>query len=112
MVGSRLVHLIERHAEELARIDRELTVEMTSDFGKIPAEELQRTTAELYRNLGEWLLRKTEKDIEHHFVSIAPAPGRRGNQAAAVCVGRRHEPKPSLPVPGRGSICGQHFRTV
>jgi len=73
MVGSRLVHLIERHAEELATgLTAKLRQsELTSDFGKIPAEELQRTTAELYRNLGEWLLRKTEKDIEHHFVSIA-----------------------------------------
>ena len=26
---------------------------------------------ELYRNLGEWLLKKTEKDSEQRFVSIA-----------------------------------------
>jgi hypothetical protein len=44
---------------------------LTSDFRKIPPEEVQKTTAELYRNLGEWLLKKTEKDIEQHFVSIA-----------------------------------------
>jgi hypothetical protein len=73
MVGSRLVHLIERHAEELAT---ELTgklrqSELTTDFRKIPAEELQRTTAELYHNLGEWLVRKTDEDVRHHFVSIA-----------------------------------------
>lgn len=73
MVGSRLVHLIERHAEELAAgLTAKLRQsELTSDFRKVPAEELQRTTAELYHNLGEWLLRKTEKDIENHFVSIA-----------------------------------------
>jgi hypothetical protein len=45
--------------------------ERTADFRKIPAEELQRTAAALYRNLGEWLLSKTEQDIEKHFVSIA-----------------------------------------
>jgi hypothetical protein len=73
MLGSRLVHLIERHAEELATglTEKLRKSELTSDFRKIPAGELQRTTAELYRNLGEWLLRKTDKDIERHFVSIA-----------------------------------------
>lgn len=73
MVGSRLVRLIERHADELASglTTKLRQSELTSDFRTIPAEELQRTTAELYHNLGEWLLRKTDKDIEHHFVAIA-----------------------------------------
>lgn len=73
MLGSRLVHLIEKHAEELAiGLTAKLREsDLTSDFRKIPAEELQKTAAELYRNLGEWLLRKTDKDIEQHFVSIA-----------------------------------------
>jgi hypothetical protein len=67
------VHLIERHADELATgLTAKLRQsELTSDFRKIPPEELQKTTAELYRNLGEWLLKKTDKDIEQHFVSIA-----------------------------------------
>jgi hypothetical protein len=73
MVGSRLVRLIERHAEELAvgLTTKLRESELTMDFRKIPAEELQRTTADLYHNLGEWLLKKTDKDIEQHFVSIA-----------------------------------------
>jgi hypothetical protein len=73
MGGSRLVGLIERHSEELAiGLTAKLRQsERTADFRKIPAEELQRTTAALYRNLGEWLLSKTELDIEKHFVSIA-----------------------------------------
>jgi hypothetical protein len=73
MIGTRLVHLIERHADELAiGLTAKLRQsELTSDFRKIPPEELQKTTAELYRNLGEWLLKKTDKDIEQHFVSIA-----------------------------------------
>lgn len=73
MVGSKLVRLIERHAEELAvgLTTKLKQSDLTPDFRKVPADELQRTTAELYRNLGEWLLRKTEADIEEHFVSIA-----------------------------------------
>lgn len=73
MIGTRLVRLIERNADELAiGLTAKLREsELTSDFRKIPPEELRKTTAELYRNLGEWLLKKTEKDIEQHFVSIA-----------------------------------------
>jgi hypothetical protein len=73
IVGSRLVHLIEKHSAELAvGLTAKLRVsDRTSDFRKIPAEELQNTTAALYQNLGEWLLKKAEKDIEAHFVSLA-----------------------------------------
>ena len=73
MGESRLVRLIERHSEELAMgLTAKLRQsERTTDFQKIPAMELQKTTAALYHNLGEWLLNKTEQDIEKHFVSIA-----------------------------------------
>jgi hypothetical protein len=73
MLGSRLVCLIERHSEELAigLTAKLLQSERTSDFRKIPPDELRRTTAELYHNLGEWLVKKTEKDLETHFHSIA-----------------------------------------
>jgi hypothetical protein len=73
MGGSTLVRLIERHSEELAigLTTKLRQSERTADFRKIPAEELQRTAAALYRNLGEWLLSKTEQDVEKHFVSIA-----------------------------------------
>jgi hypothetical protein len=73
IVGSRLVRLIEKHSEELASgLTAKLRVsDRTSDFRRISAEELQNTTSALYHNLGEWLLKKTEKDIEAHFVSIA-----------------------------------------
>src|ERR1700741_5488988 len=73
MGGSRLVRLIARHSEALAMgLTAKLRQsERTTDFQKIPAMELQKTTAALYHNLGEWLLNKTEQDIEKHFVSIA-----------------------------------------
>ena len=44
--------------------------ERTSDFRKIPPKDLQLAAAEVYRNLGEWLLQKTEHDIEGWFKAI------------------------------------------
>jgi hypothetical protein len=73
MLGLRLMRLIERHSEELALgLTEKLQVaERTSDFRKIPPEELKLSAAEIYRNLGEWLLQKTEDDIEERFRAIA-----------------------------------------
>ncbi len=73
MVGTRLVRLVEKHSHELAiGLTAELLKsERTCDFRKIPREELQHTTAEVYCNLGEWLLTKTERDIEQRFRTIA-----------------------------------------
>jgi len=74
-VSSRLTRLIEKHSQELAAgLTAELLrSERTSDFRKIPPDELQRTTGEVYRNLGEWLLRKTERDIEQRFRALPRA---------------------------------------
>ena len=69
MLGMRLVRLIEGHSGELSRglSEQIRTSERTSDFRKIPPEDLRLAAAEVYRNLGEWLLQKTESDIETRF---------------------------------------------
>ena len=73
MLALKLLRLIERHSEELARglTEEILESERTSDFRKIPPEKLQLAATEVYRNLGEWLLQKTEDDIEERFRAIA-----------------------------------------
>jgi hypothetical protein len=73
MLGLKLVRLIESHSAELAQglTKRILESERTCDYCKIPPEELQLAAAAVYRNLGEWLLQKTEADIEKRFRAIA-----------------------------------------
>jgi hypothetical protein len=80
MVGLRLMRLIERHSEELAgRLTEKLRVsERTPDFRRIPREELQRAAVGVYRNLGDWLLKKTEGDIREYFSAIAVRRGAEG----------------------------------
>ncbi len=72
MVGLKLVRLIERHSETLARglTEQIRKSERTSDFRKIPIKDLQLAAVEVYQNLGEWLLQKTEHDIEGRFREI------------------------------------------
>jgi len=73
MLGMKLVRLIERHSETLARelVDEIQNSERTSDFRNLPPEDLRRAAAELYHNLGEWLLQKTERDIASRFKASA-----------------------------------------
>jgi hypothetical protein len=83
MVGTRLVRLIESHSQELAAglTEKLRQSERTRDFRNIPPEQLRRTIEEVYCNLGEWLLKKTEKDIEERFRSLA---ARRANEGIAL----------------------------
>lgn len=73
MVGLQLMRLIERHSDQLADglSEKLQTSERTRDFRKVSRDELREATAELYRHLGEWILRKTEVDIEQRFRAIA-----------------------------------------
>ncbi len=87
----RLVKLMEAHSGELCRDLSEQIAksERTSDFRRIPAAELRLAASEVYRNLGEWLLQKTEGDIETRFRSVAArreAEGIRLHQAVSSVI--------------------------
>jgi hypothetical protein len=73
MLAMRLVRLIEAHSGELCLdlTEQIAKSERTSDFKKIPAEQLRLAASEVYRHLGEWLLQKTESDIETRFRAVA-----------------------------------------
>jgi hypothetical protein len=73
MLGMKLVRLIEAHSEALSQavVDVIRASERTSDFRAISREDLQCRVGEVYRNLGEWLLQKTEPDIATRFKAVA-----------------------------------------
>lgn len=73
MLAMRLVRLIEAHSDELSRglTEQIRKSERTSDFRNIRAEDLRLAGTEVYRNLGEWLLQKTERDIAQRFRTVA-----------------------------------------
>jgi hypothetical protein len=96
MLGLRLMRLIERHSQELALglAVKLQAAERTSDFRNIPSDELELAVSEIYGNLGEWLLQKTEDDIEERFRAIA---ARRAGEGVgldqfvwALVIGRNH----------------------
>jgi hypothetical protein len=69
MVANRLVRLIESHSEELSdSLVRKLhSSERTTAYRKISAHELKGAVLEVYENLGDWLMSKTETDVELRY---------------------------------------------
>lgn len=81
MFATRLVHLIESHADRLSEglMHRLTGAERCSELlQKVPAEELERRTREVYRNVAEWLLTKTESEIEEHYIGLGTRRARQG----------------------------------
>jgi len=83
MLGSRLVGLIERNSDELAKglATKLCSSSRTEDFRKIPPDELAKGAHEIYSNLSDWLLTKTESDIEVRYTAIG---GKRAAQDVAL----------------------------
>jgi hypothetical protein len=72
LLAYRLVRLIEGHSDELAAgLTEKLRLDpKTSGYGDAPTQEFQERVHEIYRHLGEWLLGRTEADIERRYVEI------------------------------------------
>jgi hypothetical protein len=72
MLLYRLVRLIETHSQALAEtlLTRVQESDHTRDYRKVPSEELKDRVYEIYRHLGDWLLGKTEFDIEKRYLEI------------------------------------------
>ena len=72
MLAYRFVRLIETHSEGLAKGLRKKIENSPklADYRNVPADELTKTVCEVYQHLGEWLIGKTESDIESRYVEI------------------------------------------
>ena len=83
MLAYRLVRLIETHSDALAAglLAKVQTSEMTRAYRNVAPEELQQRVYEVYRHLGEWLLGKSEFDIEQRYEEIGT---RRAHQGVPI----------------------------
>jgi hypothetical protein len=83
MLLYRLVRLIESHSEELAGslLIKVQENEHTREFSKVSPQELRERVYEIYRHLGDWLLGKTEFDVEKRYLEIG---ARRAQQGVPV----------------------------
>ncbi len=80
MLSQRFVRLIEDHSDALAsgllhKVERSVRTEA---FCKVPPDELKQRVCEIYRHLGEWLLDKSESDIEQRYTNIGSRRAKQG----------------------------------
>jgi hypothetical protein len=72
MLAYRLLRLVENHSEVLAAglLDKTLNSPLLPDYRNVPPGELEQRVYEIYRHLAEWLLGKSELDIEKRYLQI------------------------------------------
>lgn len=73
LLAYRLVRLIEAHSDQLARnlLERVQDSDKTGAYStRVPQDELRSRVSEVYRNLGEWLLGKTEAEVQRRYEEI------------------------------------------
>jgi hypothetical protein len=81
MFAIRLINLVESQADRLADgLVHEIrnSDECRELVRRVPAEELKRRAYEIYRNLNDWLLTKTESEIEERYVGLGMRRARQG----------------------------------
>jgi hypothetical protein len=80
MLAYRLVRLIETHSEILAvgLLKKVQDSPITKAYIDLPQQELKQRVAEIYRNLGEWLLGRSEVEVENRYLEIGARRARQG----------------------------------
>ena len=81
ILAHRLMRLIELHADALAETleARIASSERCATYSRVSAEELKTLVAGVYGQLGQWLVTKTEEEIERRYTMI-------GARRAEQCV--------------------------
>jgi hypothetical protein len=87
MVALRLVRLIESHSD---RITKDLVTKLqnsprTSDLRRVPEVELLTGIRELLQHLRDWLLTKTETDVETRYHEMGVRFAGQGIALAHAC---------------------------
>jgi hypothetical protein len=82
MLAGRLVKLIEKNSEQLARelSEKVWNSSRCSDLRKVPPDELRARTREIYQNLNNWLMDMTEAEVEQRYTELG---ARRATQGVA-----------------------------
>ncbi len=87
MIALRLVRLIESHSEQLTEglIHKLERSSRAADLRKVPKDELRERAHEVYRDLSDWLLTKTEDEIARVYTPVGRRRAEQGVTLSAVC---------------------------
>ena len=80
MLSTRLVRLIETHADRLSQglMHKFLHDPHCADLHKVSADELRARSYEIYRNLSDWLLGEKRHELERLYAEIGERRAQQG----------------------------------
>jgi hypothetical protein len=89
MIAVRLVRLIEQHSDELTDglLKKFHASPHTAELRKVPAHELRQRSHEIIRNLSDWLLSKSDADVECRYREIGALRAAQNVAFSDVCWG-------------------------
>jgi hypothetical protein len=72
MLAYRLLRLVENHSEALAAglLEKTNKSPLLPGYRNVPPGELEQRVYEIYRHLADWLLGKSELDVEKRYIEI------------------------------------------
>ena len=87
MLAVRLVRLIEAHSDELADsvLTELLSSPRTSGLRIVPAQQLRERSREIILNLSDWLICKSESEIEHRYRELGTLRATQGVSNPEFC---------------------------
>ena len=89
MLGIKFARLIEKHSESLGKtlVDKLRNSGRTDSFRSISEHELLHDVQVLYRNLSDWLMTRTEFDIQEYYTKVGMRRAEQGRPNQPVCMG-------------------------
>jgi hypothetical protein len=80
MLAYRLLRLVETHSDALAAglLERTRNSPLLPGYRDVPTEELKQRVHEIYRHLADWLLGKSEVDVEKRYLAIGARRAHQG----------------------------------
>ena len=80
MLAYRLLRLVETHSDALAAglLEKTRNSPRLPAYTHVPPEELKELVFEIYRHLADWLLGKSELDLEKRYLEIGARRAQQG----------------------------------
>jgi hypothetical protein len=80
MLAYRLLRLVENHSEALAAglLEKTQNSPLLPGYRNVPTGELEQRVYEIYRHLADWLLGKSELEVEKRYTEIGAKRAQQG----------------------------------
>ena len=117
MLAYRLLRLVENHSEALAAglLEKTQNSPLLPGYRNVPPGELEQRVYEIYRHLADWLLGKTELDVEKRYTEIGAKRARQERAPKSAYLGNYPNQEKPLGLPetrgGSGPSRGDLRRT-